>query len=110
MPPQFKSSNELTEYLTKLEQRIETLEQENLYLAKRTPERILPATNILSQKFLSRAFAIWGHFMTANLIVTVTIGLIFYLFIIVIAMNAIVGPTQPPPTTATPWLPIHLAP
>ncbi len=101
MPPQPKNMNELMEYLSRLEQRIETLEQENLYLAKRAPERMLPVTNLLSQKFLSRAFAIWGHFMTANIIIGIPLTIIFYCGVYLFLGSLFSGTTNTPTPTPT---------
>lgn len=65
------------QYILALEKRIMYLEVENerLYQAiKDVPEFILPNTQIISPDFLRRAFAIWGHYFVAQLI----IGLIIY--------------------------------
>jgi len=50
-------------------------------------EARLPNSSILSQKFLTRAFAIWGHTFVAGLI----IGIVFYcgLFILGIGLGSL---------------------
>jgi len=41
----------------------------------------LPKTNILSDSFLSRAFAIWGHYFVAQLVIGVCIAILYALLI-----------------------------
>jgi hypothetical protein len=88
---QFKSMNELVEYLGSLEERLKSLESENTNLRALQPRsesvdgnviaryvsRSLPQTNILSAGFLKRAFAVWGHFFVANLIIGVIVGVVY---------------------------------
>lgn len=65
------------QYILALEKRIMYLEVENERLfreIKDIPESNLPNTQILSPDFLRRAFAIWGHYFVAQLI----LGLIIY--------------------------------
>lgn len=38
----------------------------------------LPKTDILSHKFLKRAFAIWGHYFVAQIIIVVTFYALIY--------------------------------
>jgi hypothetical protein len=45
-----------------------------------TLEARLPDSNIISRKFLSRAFAVWGHTFVAQLIIIVPIYVIIILF------------------------------
>lgn len=91
---QFKSLNELVEYLAGLEGRIKTLEEENQRLraapAPKSPNSLdehaltkqaassLPVTNIVHPSFLSRAFAVWGHFFVANLIITLPLVILYW--------------------------------
>ncbi len=91
MLQQFKSMNELVEYLGRLEERLKCLEEENHKLRAapsdrnnvdentiaRYVARLLPQTNILHPNFLKRAFAVWGHFFVANLIIGITFGIIY---------------------------------
>ena len=89
----FKSAAELAEYLNVIEQRLEKLEIENTRLKKRAKSEskslnsdlnfiydILPATSLLSKKFLGRAFAVWGHFFVANLLISIVLGIVYFLF------------------------------
>jgi hypothetical protein len=98
MPPQFKNMNELIEYLGVIEQRLIVLEAENKQLRILVPpnagadgnmiskyiSRALPKTNLFSSSFLKRAFAVWGHFFVANLIIGTTFGVIYFCFVIVL--------------------------
>ena len=98
MPPQFKNMNELIEYLGVIEQRLIALEAENKQLRTLAPSnagfdgnvisryisRVLPKTNLFSSSFLKRAFAVWGHFFVANLIIGTTFGVIYFCFVIVV--------------------------
>jgi hypothetical protein len=91
MPPQFKNMNELVEYLGIVEQRIEALEAENKQLRAITSSKpavdgnliskyvthALPQTNLISPSFYKRAFAVWGHFFVANLIVSIIFTVIY---------------------------------
>lgn len=47
----------------------------------------LPKTNILSDKFLTRAFAILGHSMVANLIIVVPIYILIILMVLFINLS-----------------------
>ena len=60
----FRDMDELKEYLEKLELRVEELEDYT----------DIPDTNIVSNNFLKRAFAIWGHYFVANLIIGAIVG------------------------------------
>ena len=91
MPPQFKSMNELNDYLDKLEQRVNSLEAENQRLRQVAPvqanvdgnviaryvSHVLPNTNLISPNFLKHAFTVWGHFFVAQLIIGLTFGLCY---------------------------------
>lgn len=99
VPQQFKSMNELIEYLGIIEQRLQTLEIENRRLREiaqsnannvdrnlisKYVSRALPQTNLLSPNFLKRAFAVWGHFFVSNLIIGVIIGIIYACLVMVL--------------------------
>lgn len=95
---QFKSMTELVEYLGNLEGRVRALETENANLRAIEPKhenldgnaiaksvlRALPQTNILSYGFFQRAFAIWGHFFVANLIISIIVGIAYTCFVMVL--------------------------
>ncbi len=96
MSQQFKDINELTAYLEVMEERIKCLEEENrkiretrLSLDNFDPDEVadyledfLPETNLLHPNYLKRAFAVWGHFLVANLIIG-GIALIIYAFLVI---------------------------
>lgn len=89
--PQFNNMNELVRYLGNLESRVQALEIENGNLRAIQPRNeglnenaiarvmagYLPQTNIFSRSFLRRAFAIWGHFFVANLLIGIVVGIIY---------------------------------
>ncbi len=37
----------------------------------------VPNIKLISPNFLSRAFAVWGHFFVANLLISIAVGCIF---------------------------------
>jgi hypothetical protein len=88
---QFKNMNELVEYLGSLENRVKALETENTNLRAIQPKTesvdgnaiaryvslVLPQTNLLSSGFFKRAFAVWGHFFVANLIIGTIVGILY---------------------------------
>jgi len=88
MEQTFKTMDEMVAYLGALEERIKTLEAENVNFHAIQPRsatvdgnviaryvaRSLPQTNLLSAGFLKRAFAVWGHFFVANLIIGIVVG------------------------------------
>ena len=94
----FKNMDELVEYLSSVEQRLAALEAENSQLRSMAPARAtvdeshvpdylaraLPKTNLFHPSFLKRAFAVWGHFVVANIIVGFGAGLVYLCFLGVI--------------------------
>ncbi len=93
MLQQFKSMNELVQYLGTLEERLKCLEEENRQLRLAPPPAassnidehtiakyvasFLPLTNIVHPSFMKRAFAVWGHFMVAHLIITIPFAILY---------------------------------
>jgi hypothetical protein len=89
--PQFSNMNELVEYLGSLENRVKALETENTNLRAIQPKsksvdgnaiaryvsRVLPQTSLLSNGFFKRAFAVWGHFFVASLIIGTILGILY---------------------------------
>ncbi|MEW6505170.1 MAG: hypothetical protein AB1457_14505 [Chloroflexota bacterium] len=78
-PSQYDSGISI-EYVMTLEQRIRQLENQIQQLEQQqskqqsllsTVENKLPNTSLLSPKFLTRAFAIWGHVFVAQLIIAI---------------------------------------
>lgn len=104
MVQQFKSMNELVEYLGTLEERIKILEAEKEKLPAPLPikesidgntiakyvSRYMPQTNLVSPNFFTRAFAVWGHFFVANLTVGLVIG-IGYACLMMVMFGSIFG-------------------
>jgi hypothetical protein len=84
MSIQFNNMNELYSYLETLENRVRTLEGENqalkdqkVYLDRYIQDlggdaqKLLPRTGLLSPHYIQRAFAVWGHYFVAQLIISV---------------------------------------
>ena len=87
MSQQFSNMSELLTYLESLDNRIQTLENDNRvlqdqkeFLSKyingldKTEKPELPSTNIVSPSYIKRAFAVWGHYFVANLIISIPIA------------------------------------
>jgi hypothetical protein len=77
---------EIAEELTKardeivsLKGRLNLLEQSNVL------QRRLPETNLLSDSFLTRAFAVMGHYLVAGLIVAIPFYILFFAIVALIA-------------------------
>lgn len=97
--PQFQSMTDLTAYLEAQQQRITALESE-LQAFKASPQvpddnrtraivqAALPQTNLLSPSFMTRAFAVWGHYFVSQLIIGLGIGVV-YLIIFLITLVAV---------------------
>ena len=97
-PSSFSNMTEMLSYLNNLENRITALESENRILKERTDtasrgdrlavqqeiDRYLPRTNILSSSFISRAFAIWGHYFVAQLVIGVGMAFVYALVAVLI--------------------------
>ncbi len=97
-PASFSNMTEMLSYLNNMENRIIALESENRILKERTDtanrsdrlafqqeiDRYLPRTNILSSSFISRAFAIWGHYFVAQLVIGVGMAFIYLIIAVVI--------------------------
>lgn len=71
--------NVLRSQLQTLEQRIASMERRQSQLPA------LPQTNLLSGSFLTRAFAVLGHYIVASLIIVVPIYIV--LFVIILAVG-----------------------
>lgn len=106
MSPQFSSMNELTGYLEAMENRVKTLEGQNQFLSHAITElggedkKALPRTNLLSSKFLTRAFTVWGHYFVAQLLISLVIGCIALVVTLLIPglASAIINVTRGIPT------------
>lgn len=76
------SELELTEALQKANSEIQSLQERLNTLEVRGKVNTLPNTNLLSESFLTRAFAVYGHSLVAGLVIVAPI----YLLIFIIAM------------------------
>ena len=79
------STDELTVSLENAKKEIEWLKNQVRELnSEIRGRRYLPSTSLLSDKFLTRAFAVLGHYIVASLIIAVP----FYIVIGIIAFLA----------------------
>jgi hypothetical protein len=108
MIQQFKNMNELVEYLGTIEGRIKFLEEENhrlrsapaLASANSVDERTiakyvatsLPLTDIVHPSFLKRAFAVWGHYFVAQLIISIPLMIIYFCLLASIFNSSLQSP------------------
>ena len=85
MPPQFQNMNELTAYLAKLEDRVALLESQNNSLSRTITDlggdagKLLPKTSLISPNFIQRAFAVWGHYFVAQLIISIPFTCLYFI-------------------------------
>lgn len=79
------SEIELQEALAKANSELQALHARVSALEKKTSaSAALPNTNLLSNKFLTRAFTVLGHYLVASLIIALPIyALIFIVFIMI---------------------------
>jgi hypothetical protein len=87
--------DELVDHVSKLEWRVKELEGENGKLRSwvldnsrqerrelaRYVDQAVPQTNIISPNFFKRAFAVWGHFVITNVIIGVTIAIVYFVLV-----------------------------
>ncbi len=71
-----------------LKTQMQTLEQRIASAERRQSQMpALPKTNLLSGSFLTRAFAVLGHYLVAGLIVTVPIYIIIFIIILAVGIG-----------------------
>lgn len=70
---------QLSMKLEQLEDQIATLSDENEALRERIPD-----TNLISPKFLNRAFTVWGHYIVAGFIIAIPFMCLTGLFAVAI--------------------------
>ena len=75
---------ELEQLNSQIAQLQEQLQAQEIELAE-LKERI-PDSNIISPKFLNRAFTVWGHYIVAGLIVAIPIMCLTSLFVLVMSL------------------------
>ena len=89
-PPMPSGSPNSPEYVFALEKRIIVLEMELLQLTREVnltndsyqPESVnVPKSWVMSPNFLERAFAIWGHYFVAQLIIAIPIYCFIYILL-----------------------------
>jgi uncharacterized membrane protein len=96
-PVEFQSLNDLTRYLGNLEDRIAMLEQENEELHELVSKtnienkavvdyvrEVVPHTSLLSKNFISRAFTVWGHYFAAQLVISLVVFALYFIFVVLI--------------------------
>lgn len=82
MSPQFNNMNELTSYLEAIDNRVKTLENQNVQLRNSISQlgeeapKMLPETGLLSHSFMKRAFTVWGHNFVIQLIISLVVGIL----------------------------------
>jgi hypothetical protein len=86
-----KATDELMAQIGALQQRIARLETERDQV-RATAMSALPQTNLLSPKFLTRAFAVWGHYFVASLLIGIVVGVAYCLILTVFGgLAAVLG-------------------
>ena len=73
--------NEMGTHIKVLEERVVSMER------RQAMQPDLPQTALLSGNFLSRAFAVLGHYMVAALIVTIPIYVIIFIVFLMIGFS-----------------------
>jgi len=102
MSPKLNNMNELLVYLDSLEERVRELEKENTALLSQQDsldryikelggdaQKMLPKSSLLSTSFIQRAFAVWGHYFVAQLIISIPLVCIYIAFITFILREGI---------------------
>ena len=92
--PEFNNITEFKTYIQALENRIAQLEMENSnnlnalanvrneLAGARNMRHVFPQTDLLSQNFLKRAFAVWGHYFVAHLVISLIIGTCYVVLVV----------------------------
>jgi hypothetical protein len=104
MQPPNSPDTDLAARLSQVEYRLQVLEAENQRLRQaalapresvdgraiaRYVHQALPRTNLINPAFLKRAFAVWGHFFVANLIISLMVAVVYGC--VMIAFVALLG-------------------
>lgn len=81
-PPDFQHEiNVLKTQLQTLDERVVSMER------RQSQMPILPQTNLLSGSFLSRSFAVMGHYLVASLIITIPLSIVIFIIAIAISIS-----------------------
>ena len=71
--PNYDQVRELQRMVDRLEMQVQDLQrqvqQQGNYIERQMPA--LPNTSLLSPRFLSRAFAVWGHYFVASFLISI---------------------------------------
>ncbi|MFW5888121.1 MAG: hypothetical protein ACOCVY_00190 [Patescibacteria group bacterium] len=54
-------------------------------MEEETNKNQLPDSWLYSQSFLKRAFAVWGHYFVAQLLISIAIGIIMMFFLLLLS-------------------------
>jgi hypothetical protein len=73
--------NELQSQIKVLEERVVSTERRQSML----PD--IPQTALLSPSFLTRAFAVLGHYMVAGLIITIPIYIVLFIILLAVGVH-----------------------
>jgi len=73
--------NELQSQIKVLEERVVSTERRQSML----PD--IPQTALLSPSFLTRAFAVLGHYMVAGLIITIPIYIVMFIILLAVGVH-----------------------
>lgn len=93
MPEQFKNMNELIDYLSEkeieiqeLKKHIISLQEGQKLLQQQISSQKKINTNLVNPNFFKRAFTVWGHFIVANLIISIP-WVIYTIFMMLLALS-----------------------
>jgi hypothetical protein len=84
----FMEEQDLQHRLSELQSHIKTLEERVISVERRqSMQPDLPQTALLSGSFLTRAFAVLGHYIVASLIIAIPIYVIIFIVLIMIGIS-----------------------
>jgi hypothetical protein len=100
--PEFKTHEDLINFLTNQERRISNLEKANAELIGEIKKRfiqkeelpamlsnVIPKTGLFNQSFIKRAFSVWGHYFVAQLfLAAIVMAFYFVVFILLLGKFA----------------------
>jgi len=97
--PDIKNLNDLNDYLLVLENRIVKLESQDQEIKTaindvnqdlqdcKDVEIDMPRTNLLSHNFFTRAFAVWGYYFVAQVIIGLILAIVYITLFVFILGN-----------------------